>query len=316
MLELHETLRRDRHRRERELERAVGVRGRDPLHPLERLDPALRLLRLRRLGPEAVDERLQVRDLPLLFHVGRLLQRELLRALALELRIVAAVGLQLPRIEMDDPVDDAVEKIAVVRDEQQRPGVAREPVLEPQHGVEVEVIGGLVEEQEVRAAHQGLREIEPHPPAARESGDGILVGRCRESEPRQKRRGARSRRVAADFVVAMMKVRERLALCGGIGRGGRFGGDERALDPAELAIAVLHEFDRRRGGGERFLRDVRDRPRGRELDAPGVLVRLAENQREEARLAAAVRSDETDLVSGVNGEVRAVEQALRAAGED
>ena len=252
VLELHETLRGDRHRRERELERAVGVRGGDPLHALERLDPALRLLRLRRLGPEAVDERLQVGDLPLLLHVGRLLQRELLRALALELRIVAGVGLQLPRVEMDDPVDHAVEKIAVVRDEQQRSGIAREPVLEPQHGVEVEVVGGLVEEQEVRAAHQGLREIEPHSPAAGESGDRILVGRCRESEPREQRRGARTRRVAADFVVAVMKVRERLALSGRIGRGSRLGGGERALDLAELAISILDEFDRRRRPSRAF----------------------------------------------------------------
>ena len=91
-------------RRKRELERAVDVRRGDPLHPLERLDPALRLLRLRRLRPEAVDERLQVRDLPLLLRVGRLLQRELLRALALELRVVAGVSLELAGVEVDDRV--------------------------------------------------------------------------------------------------------------------------------------------------------------------------------------------------------------------
>jgi hypothetical protein len=95
MLELHETLRGDRHWREHELEGAVGVRGGDSLHALERLHPALRLLRLRRLGPEAVDERLQMGDLPLLLDVRRLLQRELLRPLPLELRIVAGVGPQL-----------------------------------------------------------------------------------------------------------------------------------------------------------------------------------------------------------------------------
>ena len=166
VLELHEPLGGDRHRREREFERAVGVRRRNPLHPFERLHPALRLLRLRRLGAEAIDERLQMCDLPLLLHVGRLLQRELLRPLALELRIVAGVGLELARVEMDDAVDDAVEEIAVVRDEQQRAGIAGEPVLEPQHGIEVEVVGGFVQQQEVRPAHQCLREIEPHPPAA------------------------------------------------------------------------------------------------------------------------------------------------------
>ena len=82
---------------------------------------------------------------------------------------------------MDDAVDDAVEEIAVVRDEQQRAGIAREPVLEPQHGIEVEVVGGLVEQQEVRAAHQRLREIEPHPPAAGESRDRIAVASTRGS---------------------------------------------------------------------------------------------------------------------------------------
>ncbi len=287
VLELHETLRRDRHRRERELERTVGVRGRDPLHAFERLDPALRLLRLRGLGPEAIDERLQMGDLPLLLHVGRLLQRELLRALPLELRIVAGVGLELPRVEVDDPVDHAVEKIAVVRDEQQRSRIAREPVLEPQHGVEIEVIGGLVEQQEVRAAHQGLREIEPHSPAAREPGDRTLVGRCGKPEPREQCRGARSCRVAADFVVAVMKVRERLALSGRIGGGSGLGGRERALDLAQLAIAILDEIDRRRGRGERFLRDVRDRPgrpgtrRSRRPGAP---------RRESARRSSTCRS--------------------------
>ena len=104
VLEPHELLRGDGHRREREFERAVDVRRRDPLHPLQRLDPALRLLRLRRLGAEAVDERLQMRDLPLLLRVGRLLQRELLRALALELRVVARVRPELQRVEVDDAV--------------------------------------------------------------------------------------------------------------------------------------------------------------------------------------------------------------------
>ena len=178
------------------------------------------------------------------------------------------------------------------------------------------MVGGLVEEQQVRAAHQGLREIEPHPPAARESGDWILVSGCRKPEPREQRRGARSCRVAADVVVPVMMVGERLALSGRIRAGRCLCGGERALDLAELAIPILDELDRRRGRGERFLRDVRDRPGGWELDAPGILVRFAEDQCEKARLAAAVRSDEADLVSSMDGEVRAVEQALGAAGEN
>jgi hypothetical protein len=111
----------------------------------------------------------------------------------------------------------------------------------------------------------------------------------RENRAREQRRGAGARRVAADFVVAVMQVRERFALPGRIGGGGGLGGFERPLDGAQLAVTVLDEFDRRCRRGERLLRDVRDRPRGRELDVPGVLMRLAQDQREEARLAAAVR---------------------------
>ena len=81
--------------RELEGERAVDVRRGDQLHALQRLDAALRLLRLGGLGAEAVDVRAQVRDLPLLLDVRRLLQRERLRVLALEGRVVAAVGGQL-----------------------------------------------------------------------------------------------------------------------------------------------------------------------------------------------------------------------------
>ena len=108
-------------------------------------------------------------------------------------------------------VDDAVEKIAVVRDEQQRAGIAREPVLEPQHGVEVEVIGGLVEQQQVRAAHQRLREIEPHAPAAGEARDRIAVARVGEAQSGEQRRGARARRVAADRLEAVMQLARALA---------------------------------------------------------------------------------------------------------
>ena len=209
-LELHELLRGNGHRREREFERAVDVRRRDPLHSLERLDPALRLLRLRGLGAEAVDERRQMRDLPLLLRVGRLLQRELQRALALELRVVPGVGPELLRVEVDDAGDDAVEEIAVVGDEQQRAGIAGEPVLEPQHGVEVEVVGRLVEEQEVRPAHQRLREIQAHAPAAGKARDGVAVGRGREPEAGEERRGAGARRIAADILEAVMQQREQL----------------------------------------------------------------------------------------------------------
>ena len=59
----------------RKFKRRIDMRGRDQFHFLQRLHPALRLLGLGRFGFEAIDERLQMRDLPLLFNVRGLLHR-------------------------------------------------------------------------------------------------------------------------------------------------------------------------------------------------------------------------------------------------
>ena len=139
--------------------------------------------------------------------------------------------------------------------------------------------------------------------------------RCRDAEPGEQRRGARVRGVAADFVEAMVEQRECLAGLLGVDGGGGPGRFQRALDGAQLVVAVQHEIERRRRDRGRFLRDVRDRPRRRQLDVAGVGVQLAAQERKQARLAAAVGADQAHLVPGVHGEARALEEALRAAGE-
>ena len=51
--------------------------------------------------------------------------------------------------ELDDPARDAVEKITVVRHEQATAPVLREKVLDPLHRIDVEMVGRLVEQQQV-----------------------------------------------------------------------------------------------------------------------------------------------------------------------
>ena len=72
----------------------------------------------------------------------------------------------------------------------------------------------LVEEQEVRAAHERLREVEPHPQAARKLRDGFVLARDRHAEPGEQRRRARARRITADLLEAMMKRGECCTLLG------------------------------------------------------------------------------------------------------
>ena len=82
------------------------MRRRNQLHPLERLHPALRLTRLGGLGLEAVDVALQMLDGFLLLFIRALLQRNLLRTQDFELRVVAAVALDLLVLEVQCDIAD------------------------------------------------------------------------------------------------------------------------------------------------------------------------------------------------------------------
>ena len=63
--------------------------------------------------------------------------------------VVAAVTNQLAMINVDRDVGDGIEKLAVVADDDQRTWVAFEPGFQPDEGVQVEVVGRFVEQQQV-----------------------------------------------------------------------------------------------------------------------------------------------------------------------
>src|SRR5205807_9183202 len=96
---------------------------------------------------------------------------------------------------MHDGIDHAVEKIAVVRYDDQGTAVAFQPVFEPDDGVEVEVVGRLIEQQQVGWAHQRLREVKPHAPAARKARHRQLTLAGGETKAREKALGPRARGV-------------------------------------------------------------------------------------------------------------------------
>ena len=197
-----------------------------------------------------------------------------------------------------------------MRDEQQRARILAEPVLEPQHGVEVEVVGGLVEQQQIGAALQRLREVEPHAPAAGKARHRIAVARLGEPEAGQQHRGACARAVAADRLEAVMQIgqaprrRARVRLGGGEARlrsraaRGRRRARSRARSCPTGAVscatcAMVHDPG--------------------QIDAAGIRKELVADGREQARLAAAVGADEAELVARVHGQVRAFEEPTGAA---
>ena len=66
------------------------------------------------------------------------------------LRVVAGVEVNALVPDLDDLVDRHVEKVAVVRDQHEGVGIVAEILFQPVAGFEIEMVGGLVEQQQVR----------------------------------------------------------------------------------------------------------------------------------------------------------------------
>jgi hypothetical protein len=82
----------------------------------------------------------------------------------------------LAPVELEDPLGDVVQEVAVVGDRQDRARVALEVPLQPLDRLGVEVVGRLVEQQERRLLEQQLAQRHP---AALTTGEGVddRVGR-------------------------------------------------------------------------------------------------------------------------------------------
>ena len=128
------------------MERVIHVRRGDELHPLQHFNTALRLLGFGGFGAEAIDIALQMRDTLLLAFVHRLLLSETGGALHFKRTVVAGVLRHRLLFDVDNFVDDRIEEIAIVGDQDQRPRVALQPLLQPDHRIKVEVVSRFVEQ--------------------------------------------------------------------------------------------------------------------------------------------------------------------------
>jgi len=125
-----------------------------------------------------------------------------------------------------------------VRDQEQGARVFTQPAFQPENRVDVEMVGRLIQQQQVGTTHQRAGHIDAHPPAAGEGADRPrLVGRI-EAETVHQLAGTRTRVVAADFREAGMQRTEALALVALLRLGNA------PFDGAQLGIAVENEVDR------------------------------------------------------------------------
>ena len=192
----------------------VGVREREGallgherlLDPLARQAEPLELLlgrggaaRLRAPG-QPVDEVPLPRHLLVPLLPRDPLRRGALRLLRDELRIVALVARRDAELGLDDLGAEPVEELAVVRDDDHGhvAGALAQVGLEPLDRAQVEVVGRLVEQQQVGVLQQDLPQAHTHLPAARVATP--RGGRCRRGRTRARAssrrpscRGARRR---------------------------------------------------------------------------------------------------------------------------
>ena len=170
------------------------------LQPPGLVDARLRLARARlglarqplELAAHAVAQRLLVR---------RLARQQLV--LLLQVLAVAAAHVEQAlgerAVQLDHAAGHGLQEVAVVADREERLGLALQQLLQPEDAVEVEVVRGLVEQQQLGLAHQLARDGEPLLPAARERRDGrglVLEARPCPARSRCGRR-PRARRSAA-----------------------------------------------------------------------------------------------------------------------
>ena len=77
------------------------------------------------------------------------------------LRVVAGVGVDLPFVQLPDLGDDLVEKVSVVTDDDHADRLAAQVAFEPGGGGDIEVVRRLVQEHQVGAFQEQLRQHHP-----------------------------------------------------------------------------------------------------------------------------------------------------------
>jgi len=287
-------------------------------HQLLRPDDARLALGAARLGAPA-QPRHFLRNPALALVLGNL--RVLLRhQLLLHVRlVVAGVGRHaLAGLDFDDAVHQSVQEVAVVRDEQQRPRQLVQLLLQPVHRVGVQVVGGLVQQEQIGPRQQ--RPGNGHPLA---QATGQLRHRpvpVLHAQPVEQRLGVVLGAPAAHLLNAVAEGGELLhQLLVLLGRGG--------LQPlAQLGVRGQGLLQRglrhgqlrgHRGalGELRLLRQVGDTGAAAQLQLARVRLRRAGENLHQRRFAGAVDAHQAHALALFNREGEALEDGAAAEAE-
>ena len=211
---------------------------------LDLADALLGLCSLGGLVAELVDEDLHMGDVALL---GGALGAHLLQVVLALLEVaavVAGVGGHAAVFESGDVVDASVHEGAVVADDEDGAVVAGDKAAQPLDAFEVQVVGGLVQKQQVGMAQEKLCQRDAHLPAARELGARALKVGDLKAQAGQDLAGVALELVAAQVLKAVLDlavlVKERVDVLALLGELGDLG--------LQLVGALAHAADFLGGG--------------------------------------------------------------------
>jgi hypothetical protein len=139
--------------------------------------------------------------------IGLSFELGLLQGARLQIMVVVArVAAQPLGLEREHPLDVAVQELAIVADEQQRALTLAQEAVEPFLGGDVEMIGGLVEEQDLGILQEQRGQNRPHLPAARELMQRAIEPALVESEPHQDGLGVMAAEALVEVVEGRVQV--------------------------------------------------------------------------------------------------------------
>ena len=228
--------------------------------------------------------------------------------------VVALEGDAVAAVELQDPARHVVQEIAVVGHGHHGARILVQEALQPGHGLGVQVVGRLVEQQHVRLLQEQAAERDPAPLAARERRDLRVAGRAAQGV-----HGDLDRALQVPGIGGLDPLLQ-LGLLGheGVEVGvllGEAGVDR--LEAVEQVLGLGHALVDIAGHvalGVKLglLRQVAD---AHALGGPGLAVDLAVqpgHDPHEGRLAGPVQAQDADLGAGQEAQVDVLEHLLAA----
>ena len=210
VIELGDVLAGARRRAEVELDDAAALGGLDAVDLLQLLHPTLHLRGVARAGLEALDEGDLLGEHGLLARVLRLLLGGRDLPLLLVEVVVARIRDEITPVDLHDLCDESVQELPIMGRHDQRAVEPAEELFEPDDGLDVEVVGRLVEEERVGAHEEDAGQRDAHLPPAGELADVVVHDLGAEAEAGEDLLCARLQRVAAQLVEAGLRVAEAL----------------------------------------------------------------------------------------------------------